>query len=98
MKRIVMVAVVAAVGLTGCMQTKPKTIDEVVAQCVRKVNGWQYGWQVEVSQLMRVSREKMPELFCKRMVTAVQQGRISRKDAYNLDRDASPVWKIIKGQ
>ncbi|PSJ50493.1 hypothetical protein [Kumtagia ephedrae] len=90
-------AVLALAAVTGCTQT-PKTVDEVIAGCVRKVHGWQYGWQIEAAQLMRVSREKMPELFCKRIVTAVQQGRLSSKDAYNLDRAASPVWKIIKGQ
>ena len=97
MKRTAIAALVAAAALSGCMQT-PKTAEEYIPWCSKRVAGWRSESLTELSQLMRVSRDKVPELFCKRVLAGVQQGRITGKDFMDAHRAGTPLWKVIKGQ
>jgi hypothetical protein len=90
-------AVLAMTVLAGCVQS-PRTPEEFMTMCPKRVAGWHSEFVTELSQLMRVSKDKVPALACKRILTAIQQGRLQSKDFRNVDRDASRLWKVLKGQ
>lgn len=88
----------AVTVLAGCMQAPPKTAEEFIARCVKRTGVWSLTFQTEIAQHMGVSREKMPELFCRRVLVAAQKGRLTDADLMEAHRRGSPVWKVIKGQ
>lgn len=87
-----------AAALSGCMQTPSKTPEEYIARCMKQVQYWDYTFKTEVTAFMGVSKEKMPEVFCKRILVAVQKGRITQKDVLEAHNKASPIWQVIKGR
>ena len=97
MKLSAFAAICAACVTVGCAQS-PKTIEEYVPWCTKRLAGMRSEHVSELAQYLRTSREKAPALACQRIGAAFKSGRISSKDLVNLDKAGSPFWKVIKGQ
>jgi hypothetical protein len=97
LKRILTIAVLATVMLGGCTQTKMSP-DEYMKFCTNRVKYWSVTLKNELQHFMGVSKEKMPEVFCRRVMVGLQSGRITMKDLIEVDNKASPVWQVIKGR
>lgn len=91
--------------LAGC-QTKETSggfsFDEPPEQYLKRCTGraalLNPSVKIELAQYMRVSREKVPETLCKRVLAAFQDGRLNQGDVVDLSNDrSSPAWKVIKG-
>jgi hypothetical protein len=102
MKRLGVAVLLAAAGLAGCVSADAPmqmngTREEATARCVKKVETWGIGVKTEASQFMGVSKERVPAVFCQRMVAAIESGRITGADFAGLRREhSSRIWKVIK--
>lgn len=97
MKRILMMAATGVLGLTACT-TKPMTPDEYMKFCTNRVKYWDMTFKNELQNYMGTTREKMPEVFCRRVMGGLQSGRITMKDLIEMHDKSSSVWPVIKGK
>ncbi|WP_394887262.1 hypothetical protein ACG873_20915 [Mesorhizobium sp. AaZ16] len=76
----------------------PATRQQRLDKCISTVKWWDPQVKHEAAGLMRISTDKVPSVFCERMVAGVMTGRITSKDMVALRTgSATNIFKIIKG-
>jgi hypothetical protein len=72
--------------------------EQYLKRCTGRASHMNPSAKIELAQYMRVSREKVPETLCKRVLAGFQDGRLNQGDVVELGHDrSSPVWKVIRG-
>ncbi|MER8953220.1 hypothetical protein NKH98_10840 [Mesorhizobium sp. M0833] len=91
------------VALAGCQTGQdPATTtgpEAAFDRCVSKMAITNVSAKQEIAAFMGVSMERMPALFCRRLVNAAVSGRITFSDINSLQLNQSTdIWKVIKGR
>ncbi|MEP6565564.1 MAG: hypothetical protein ABJB10_10525 [Mesorhizobium sp.] len=88
--------------LAGC-QTGQEHVKQdpkaALGRCLSRMETTNISAKHELASFMGVSMERMPALFCQRLLNAALSGRLSLSDINRLQLDQpTEVWKIIKGK
>ena len=97
-KTVLFAVMIGSTAILASCQTTPTTPDEFIKSCSGRVKHWDYSVKSEAAIYAGTTIEKMPGVICRRILKAVQQGRLKQEDFSGLDNRGSPIWKIIKGQ
>jgi hypothetical protein len=89
-------------ALAGCQTGQDAVKQDPKAafdRCVSKVATWSITAKHEATAFMGVSEERMPTVFCRRLIDAMLSGRITLSDINSLQLNQSTeIWKVIKGK
>ena len=92
---------VMVAALAGCQtgqQTVTKNPRAALARCLSRMETTDISAKYVLASFMGVSMERMPALFCQRLVDTTLSGRLSPSDINRLQTDQpTEAWKIIKG-
>ncbi|WP_353644512.1 hypothetical protein [Mesorhizobium sp. WSM2239] len=101
---------VAMIAIAGCatagqqdandqkLLKDPAARQQALNKCISIVKWWDPQVKHEVAEFMRISTDKVPPVFCQRMMAGVMSGRITSKDMVALRTgSATNFFKIIKG-
>jgi hypothetical protein len=102
MKSWFLVLPAMAAMLAGCQTAQEHVKQDPKAASGRCLSGMEtmsISAKHELASFMGVSMERMPALFCQRLVNAALSGRLSPADIDRLQSERpTEVWKIIKGR
>ncbi|MER9684624.1 MULTISPECIES: hypothetical protein [unclassified Mesorhizobium] len=98
MKNAIFLMLAAAIVFTGCQSSQAAAKREQDG-CISAVHLWSITFKHEIASFMGVSQERMPALFCQRIIEGVRSGRISYSDLNRVQLDLpTEIWLVIKGK
>ncbi|WP_189475978.1 hypothetical protein [Mesorhizobium sp. M2A.F.Ca.ET.043.05.1.1] len=95
---LLLTAISVAIGCRVAMaSTKPP--ESRMAKCVASARVWDITFKHELASFMGVSLDRVPAIFCQRIIEGVRTGRISFSDVNAIQLDQpTEIWLVIKGK
>ncbi len=99
--RLLTMPVMVAV-MMSCQSSQATAVKDpkvAFAGCLSRMKLTDISAKHELASFMGVSMERMPALFCQRLLNAALSGRLTLSDINRLQlSQPTEVWKIIKGR
>lgn len=102
MKKEFYASLAAVMVLTGGQTAQAGNKPDIKAgidRCIKHYATIPLSVKEEFRTFMGVSKERVPAIFCQRLVKAFASGRITYSDINRLQESRSTeIWKVIKGK